>query len=74
MTELKHRAGRWLPVTLSNEKAPSPIRAWSHLHPPDSGRLGAAHGQRTADFRSRSQPAWPLSHYLDPMTGSVRSR
>jgi hypothetical protein len=58
MTDLDDRAAPSSPVTLSNEKAPSPIRACSHPHPPGSGRLGAAHGRRMADCRSRSQPAW----------------
>jgi hypothetical protein len=74
MTDLDDRTGLCSPVTLSNEKAPSPIRACSRPHPPGSSGLGAAHGRRTADCRSRSQPAWPASHYHDPTTGSARSR
>jgi hypothetical protein len=74
MTEIHGRIGLCLPVTLSNEKAPSPIRACSHPHSPGSGGLGPL----TADARPisdpRSQPAWPASHYVDPTTGSVRSR
>jgi hypothetical protein len=58
MPDLDHRAGRCSPVTLSDDKALSPIRACSHLHPPGSGRLGAAHCRCTADCRSRSRPAW----------------
>jgi hypothetical protein len=51
MTDLDDRAGGCSPVTLSNDKAPSLIRACSHPHPPGFGRLGAAHGRRrpTAD-------------------------
>ena len=66
MTDLDHRAGLCSPVTLSGKKAFSPIRAYSHPHPPGSGRLEAAHGRRTAYCRSRSQPTWPASLYLDP--------
>ena len=54
MTDLNHRAGRWSPVTLSNEKAPSPVQACHAQHPPCSGRLGAAQGRHTADCQSRS--------------------
>jgi hypothetical protein len=61
MTDLDDRAGLCSPVTLSNEKALSPIRPCVPLHPSGFGRLGAAHGRRTADCRSRSQPAWPAS-------------
>jgi hypothetical protein len=74
MAEIHGRIGLCSAVTLSNEKAPSPIRA---CPPPAPARLrcvGAAHGRRTADCRSRSQPAWPASHYHDPTTGSVHSR
>jgi hypothetical protein len=58
MTDLDHRAGRCSPVTLSNEKAPSPVRACSHPLPPGCDGLGSAHGRRMADCRSRFQPAW----------------
>jgi hypothetical protein len=74
MIDLDDRAGLFSPVTLSNEKAPSAIRACPHPHPPDSGGLGVAHGRHTADCRCRSQPAWPASHYLNSTTGSVRPR
>jgi hypothetical protein len=57
MTDLDHLAGRCSLVTLSNEKALSCIRACIHQHSPGSSRLGAAHGRRTADCRSHSQPA-----------------
>jgi hypothetical protein len=52
MTDLDDRTGLCSPVTLSNEKAPSPIRACSHPHPPGSGRLGTAH----ADARPIADP------------------
>jgi hypothetical protein len=58
MTDLDHCAAPCSPVTLSNKKTPSPIRACTHLHPSGSGRLGAAHGRRPADCRAPSQPAW----------------
>jgi hypothetical protein len=66
MTDLDHRAEPCTPVTLSNKKAPSPIRACSHPHPPGSGRLEAAHSRRTADCRSHSQPAWQASTTSTP--------
>jgi hypothetical protein len=66
MTDLNHRAGCWSPVTLSNDKAPSPIRACSHPRPAGSGRLGAAHGRRTANCRSHTQLAWPASTTSTP--------
>jgi hypothetical protein len=52
MDEIRGRAGLCLLVTLSNEKAPSPIRACQDPHPPGCDRLGAAHGPRTGDCRS----------------------
>jgi hypothetical protein len=65
MTDLDHCAGLRSPVTLSNEKGPRPIRACSRPDPPGFGRLGAAHGRRTADCRSL-QPPWSASLYLHP--------
>jgi hypothetical protein len=52
MTDLEHRAGRCSPVTLSNEKSPSPIRVCPHPHPPGSGRQGPL----TADARPIADP------------------
>jgi hypothetical protein len=69
MTDLEHRAGRCSPVTLSNEKAPSPIRVCPTPAPARLRPTGTAHGRRTADCRSRSQSAWPASHDLDLTTG-----
>jgi hypothetical protein len=66
MTDLDRLAGRCSPVTLSNEKALSRIRACTHQHPAGSGGLGTAHGRRTADCRSRSQTGVAGSHYHDP--------
>jgi hypothetical protein len=71
MAEIHGPTGLCSPVTLSNEQAPSPIRACSHPYPPGSDRLGAAHGRRTADCRSGSQPAWSASHNHDPRPAQV---
>jgi hypothetical protein len=73
MTELDHPAGCWSPVTLSNDKAPSPIRACSlHAQP-----APAAWGPLTADARPIAEPvpsrAGRHATHLDPTTGSVRS-
>jgi hypothetical protein len=54
MTDLNHRAGRWSLVTLSNDKAPRPIRACSHPCQPAPAAWGAAPGRHTADCQSRS--------------------
>jgi hypothetical protein len=74
MTEIHGPTGLCSPVTLSNEQAQGPIRAWFTPAPPGSGRPEATLGQRTAHCRSGSQPAWSASHNLDPTTGSGRSR
>jgi hypothetical protein len=60
MAEIHGRLDLCSPVTLSNDEAPSPIRACSHPDPPGSGRLGLAHGRRTTDC-DPSQPARPAS-------------
>jgi hypothetical protein len=72
MTDLNHGARRWWPVTLSNEKAPSPVQACHAQHPPCSGRLGAAQGRHTADCQSRSTRPGRI-HDHDLTTGSVHS-
>ena len=70
MPDLDDRAGRCSPVTLSNEKAPSPIQARSHPHPPGSSRLEAFYDRRTANCRARSQLAWPASTTTTPRPAS----
>jgi len=74
MTDLDDRAGLCSPVTLSNEKALSPIRPCCPTAPvrlrAPGGRSRPTHGRLPIPF-----PAGLAGlHYLDPTTGSVRSR
>jgi hypothetical protein len=66
MTDLDHLAGRCFPVTLSNEKASSPI--WACLNPHPAG--SAAWGPLAADARPIAGPVLSRPgrhpHYLLP--------
>jgi len=73
MTDVDDRAGRCSPVTLSNEKAPSPS-GHAHIR---TRPAATAWRPLTAHARLIAIPfpaPWPVSHHLDPTTGSVRSR
>jgi hypothetical protein len=67
MPELDNHVGLCSSVTLSNEKAPSPIRACSYPHPPGFGRLGPL----TADTRPITDPV-PSRPGLHPLTSTPR--
>jgi hypothetical protein len=67
MTDVDNRAGPSSPVTLSSKKAPSPIRASSHPHPPGSGHLGPL----PVDARPTADPA-PSRPGRHPTTSTPR--
>ena len=66
MAEIHGRLGPLLACHVIQREGPQPhpgmlTPAPARLRPP-----GAAHGRRTADCRSRSQPAWPASTTSTP--------